>query len=75
MIPDRTWPPTSASRRVGPRSMAPAETVGLYVSRLRLQDSGGAVATEFDSGVISERPVGRAWPAAGDRLVLLEMHY
>ncbi len=47
---------------------------GVSSSRLRLTDSGRAVVGQFQSGVISERIVGRAWPAAENRLVVLELH-
>jgi triacylglycerol lipase len=53
----------------------PTGVAGISSSTLRLKDSGRAVVAQFDSGVVSERIVGRAWPAAENRLVVLEMHY
>ncbi len=52
----------------------PTGVAGVAASKLRLKDSGRAVVAEFDSGLVKERIVGRAWPAAENRLVVLEMH-
>ena len=54
----------------------PPGVAGVAQSKLRLAgETGRAVAAEFESGPIRERIVGRAWPAAENRLVLLEMHH
>lgn len=53
----------------------PQGVAGVSSARLKLNDSGRAVAASFDSGAISERIVGRAWPAAENRLVVLELHH
>jgi len=52
----------------------PTGVAGVSSSRLRLADSGRTVVGEFQSGVLRERIVGRAWPAAENRLVVLELH-
>lgn len=53
----------------------PAGVAGVSQSKLRLAgEAGRAVTAEFESGPIRERIVGRAWPTAENRLVLLEMH-
>lgn len=50
----------------------PPGTAGVSVSKLKLGDADGgrAVAGEFNG----ERIVGRAWPVAENRVVLLELH-
>lgn len=53
----------------------PQGVAGVSASRARLKDSGRAVTAQFESGVINERIVGRAWPATENRLVVLEMHH
>jgi triacylglycerol lipase len=53
----------------------PAGVAGVASSKLKLKDSGRAVVAEFDSGLVKERIVARAWPAAENRLVVLEMHH
>ena len=53
----------------------PPGVAGVSSSRLKLADSGRAVAASFESGPISERIVGRAWPAAENHLVVLELHH
>jgi len=52
----------------------PQGVAGVSSSRLRLKEAGRAVAASFESGALRERLVGRAWPAAENRLVVLEMH-
>jgi pimeloyl-ACP methyl ester carboxylesterase len=47
----------------------PPGVAGVAVSRLRLDTAGRAVAAEFNG----ERLVGRAWPTAENRLVVLEL--
>ena len=50
----------------------PQGTAGVSTSKLKLADGAGrAVAGEFNG----ERIVGRAWPAANNEVVLLELHY
>lgn len=52
----------------------PPGVAGVSSSRLRLAEAGRAVAAEFASGVLNEKLVGRAWPAAENRITLLELH-
>ena len=53
----------------------PAGVAGVAVSKLKLADAGSrAVVAEFRSGVISERVVGRVWPAREQHLTVLELH-
>ena len=53
----------------------PAGVAGVAVSKLKLADAGSrAVVGEFRSGVISERVVGRVWPAREQHLTVLELH-
>ncbi len=60
---------------ISPPAGLPVGVAGFAESRLRLKDSGRAVVAEFESEGIRERLVGRAWPAAENRVVVLEMHY
>jgi triacylglycerol lipase len=60
---------------VTPAPGVPTGVAGVAVSKLRLNDTGRAVVAEFESESVRERIVGRAWPAAENRLVVLEMHY
>ena len=60
---------------ISPPPGLPVGVAGLAASRLRLKDSGRAVVAEFESEGIRERLVGRAWPVAENRVVVLEMHY
>lgn len=54
----------------------PEGVPGVAVSRLRLGDAPGrAIVGDFRSGSIHERIVGRTWPAAENRLTLLELHH
>jgi len=53
----------------------PQGVAGVSSSRLRLKEAGRAVAASFESGALRERLVGRAWPAAENRVVVLEMHH
>ncbi len=53
----------------------PAGVAGVASSKVTLREANRAVPASFESGVISERLVGRAWPAAENHLVVLEMHY
>ncbi|MFO1267605.1 MAG: hypothetical protein U1F67_13020 [Rubrivivax sp.] len=48
---------------------------GVSASKLKLREAGRAVAASFESGAISESLVGRAWPAADNHVVVLELHY
>ena len=53
----------------------PTGVAGVASSKLKLKDGAGrAVVGEFRSGVISERIVGRAWPAAERHVTVLELH-
>ena len=53
----------------------PPGVAGLASSKLKLKDGvGRAVVGDFRSGVINERIVGRAWPAAERRVTVLELH-
>ncbi len=53
----------------------PTGVAGVAVSKLLLPDATPrAVVGEYRSGAISERIVGRTWPAAGNHLVTLELH-
>lgn len=53
----------------------PSGVAGVAASRLRLQDEPGRpVVGAYESGAIRERIVGRTWPAAENRLTVLELH-
>ena len=55
-----------------PPAGIPAGVAGIATAKLKLADSPGrAVAGEFNG----ERIAGRAWPAAGNHFVLLELQY
>jgi triacylglycerol lipase len=60
---------------VTPPPGVPTGVAGVAVTQVRLNDTGRAVAAEFESESVRERLVGRAWPTAENRLVVLEMHY
>jgi hypothetical protein len=46
------------------------------VSRLELADATARpVAAAFRSGALAEQLTGRVWPAAENRVVLLELHH
>jgi hypothetical protein len=52
----------------------PSGGAGVASSKLTLPDGAGrAVAAEFRSRAIEERLVGRAWPMAGNHVVVLEL--
>lgn len=52
----------------------PPGVAGVSTSKLKLGDAAGRpVAAEFESGAIRERVVGRAWPAADNHVVILEL--
>lgn len=54
----------------------PPGVAGISASTLRLSEgTGRPVAAEFRSEGIAERIVGRAWPTAEQRLVVLELHH
>ena len=58
-----------------PASGIPSGVAGVAASRLRLQDEPGRpVVGAYESGTIRERIVGRTWPAAENRLTVLELH-
>ncbi len=61
---------------ISPPPGVPAGGVaGIASSRLRLAAGAGRpVVGEFDSGPLHERIVARAWPAAENHLVVLELH-
>ena len=53
----------------------PEGVPGLAVSRLRLSDAPGRpIVGDYRSDEIRERIVGRTWPAAENRLTLIELH-
>ncbi|MFY9511798.1 MAG: twin-arginine translocation pathway signal, partial [Rubrivivax sp.] len=51
----------------------PPGVAGVAASRLRLKDSGRSVVADYSSGALRERLAGIAWPAAENRLVVLEL--
>ena len=54
----------------------PSGVAGVASSRLALSDTTSRpVVGEYQSGAISERVVGRVWPAADNHLTTLELHY
>ena len=54
----------------------PPGVAGVASSRIALTDATPRpVAGEFQSGAISERVVGRVWPAADNHLTTLELHH
>ena len=54
----------------------PTGVAGVSTARLELAEGvGRPVSAEFRSGAIEERLTGVAWPAAENRLVLLELHH
>ncbi len=53
----------------------PPGVAGVAVSKLKLRDSARTVLAEFQSESVSERIAGRAWPAAENRVVTLELHW
>jgi pimeloyl-ACP methyl ester carboxylesterase len=54
----------------------PSGVAGVASSRLALTDATSRpVVGEYQSGVISERVVGRVWPAADNHLTTLELHH
>lgn len=61
---------------ITPAPGIPAGVAGVSSSKLKLGSGAGRpVVAEFESGGISERIVGRAWPAAENRVVVLELTY
>lgn len=57
-----------------PAPGVPPGVAGVASSRLRLADGAGrSIVGEFESGPIRERLAGRAWPAAENRVTLLEL--
>lgn len=57
-----------------PATGIPPGVAGVASSKLKLKDGvGRAVVGEFRSGIISERIVGRAWPAAERHVTVLEL--
>ena len=57
-----------------PAAGIPPGVAGVASSKLKLKDGvGRAVVGEFRSGVINERIVGRAWPAAERHVTVLEL--
>jgi triacylglycerol lipase len=54
----------------------PQGVAGVAASRITLSDATSRpVVGEFQSGAISERVVGRVWPAADNHLTTLELHH
>ena len=61
---------------VTPAPGIPTGVAGVSSSKLKLASGAGRpVVAEYESGVIRERIVGLAWPAAENRLVVLELMY
>ena len=61
---------------IAPAPGITAGVAGVSASKNKLGSGAGRpVAAEFESGVVSERIVGRAWPAAENRVVILELTY
>jgi len=59
---------------VSPPPGIPPGVAGVSSAKLKLDGGAGrAVAAEFESGPIRERIAGRAWPAAQNHLVVLEL--
>jgi len=58
-----------------PAAGIPSGVAGVAVARLKLADAASRpVVGEFRSGVISERIVGRTWPASERHVTVLELH-
>ena len=61
---------------VNPAPGIPPGVAGVSSSKLKLASGAGRpVVAEYESGVVRERIVGLAWPAAENRLVVLELMY
>jgi len=61
---------------IAPAPGIPQGVAGVSASKLKLASGAGRpVVAEFESGAITERVVGRAWPAAENRVVILELTY
>jgi triacylglycerol lipase len=61
---------------LSPAARHSAGVAGVSSSRLKLgSGTGRPVVAEYESGAIKERIVGLAWPAAENRLVVLELMY
>jgi pimeloyl-ACP methyl ester carboxylesterase len=59
-----------------PPAGIPPGVAGVSVSRLELADpTARPVAAAFRSGALAEQLTGRVWPAAENRVVLLELHH
>jgi triacylglycerol lipase len=59
---------------ISPAPGIPQGVAGVASSKLKLGSGAGRpVAAEFESGAIKERIVGVAWPAAQNRVVVLEL--
>jgi len=60
---------------ITPPPGVPSGVAGVSSSKLKVRDGvGRPVVAEFDSGPLHERIVGSAWPAAENRVVVLELH-
>lgn len=58
-----------------PAAGIPTGVAGVAVAKLKLTDAAARpVVAEFRSGVISERIVGRVWPAKDGHVTVLELH-
>jgi len=53
----------------------PSGVAGVASSKLTLSAAGRTVVGDYRSGIISERVVGRSWPAGENHLATLELHY
>ena len=59
-----------------PPAGIPSGVAGVSSAKAKLRDGvGRPVAGEFESGSIRERIVGKAWPAADNHVVTLELHH
>jgi hypothetical protein len=59
-----------------PPAGIPQGVAGVSTVRLELTEGAGRpVAASFHSGIIREQLTGAAWPAAENRIVVLELHY
>jgi hypothetical protein len=58
----------------GPPPGVPAGVSGVAATKVKPREANRTVVGSFESGPISERMAGRAWPAAENRVVVLELH-
>ncbi|MEO7850938.1 MAG: alpha/beta fold hydrolase [Rubrivivax sp.] len=59
---------------ISPAPGLPTGVAGVSSSKIKLKEGAGrSIVAEFESGAINERIVGIAWPAEGNRVVILEL--